>query len=580
MSTFRLQIVKLAALLCLAAAIGVGIRPTTAAASEPAGQNAMASADSVDAVPTAPVSPAATASPNIPDSDTEDDEWSSRDHRGGRHHRSHRNHDGDVFNFGNDSVLRAGEHADSVVSIFGSAISEGDAAEAVSVFGNTHATGPVSGDAVSVFGSTYVDSKVDGDAVAVFGNLELGPHAEIGGDVVTVFGKVQRDPAAIVHGGVNNVFATSFGDMQGLHGWIRHCLLYGRPLAIAPGLGWAWTVAGGFLAFYIILALMFRGAVSECVSTVETQPGRTAAAALLATLFTPVLLVLLFVTVIGIAAVPFVLAAVFCAALFGKAVMLAWLGHRIVGARRSLAAPGDGISSAMGHPALAVLVGGVLVTVLYLVPLLGFLFYKLLGIFGFGAVVYTLILHVRAHQATRTDRPRPVSPGPAPGPSPDFATPFAAAAAAGPAPSSEQAPPLSSTNSRAYMGATAALPRAGFWIRIGALFLDLLLIGFVTSLWHPFREIHLVVLATYGALMWKLRGTTVGGIVFDLQVVRLDGREVDWETSIVRALGCFLSLFVVGLGFIWIAFDKDNQAWHDKIAGTVVVRVPKSPPLL
>jgi uncharacterized RDD family membrane protein YckC len=80
--------------------------------------------------------------------------------------------------------------------------------------------------------------------------------------------------------------------------------------------------------------------------------------------------------------------------------------------------------------------------------------------------------------------------------------------------------------------------------------------------------------------MWKLRGSTVGGIIFDLQVVRLDGRALDWETAIIRALGCFLSLAVAGLGFIWIAFDGAHQAWHDKIAGTVVVRVPKGVPLV
>jgi uncharacterized RDD family membrane protein YckC len=37
---------------------------------------------------------------------------------------------------------------------------------------------------------------------------------------------------------------------------------------------------------------------------------------------------------------------------------------------------------------------------------------------------------------------------------------------------------------------------------------------------------------------------------------------------------------VVGLGFIWIAFDDGGQAWHDKIAGTVVVRVKKGVPLV
>jgi uncharacterized RDD family membrane protein YckC len=74
--------------------------------------------------------------------------------------------------------------------------------------------------------------------------------------------------------------------------------------------------------------------------------------------------------------------------------------------------------------------------------------------------------------------------------------------------------------------------------------------------------------------MWKLRGTTIGGIVCNLQVARLDGRPLDWATSIVRALGCLLSMIAAGLGFFWIAFDPEKQAWHDKIAGTVVVRAP------
>ena len=115
---------------------------------------------------------------------------------------------------------------------------------------------------------------------------------------------------------------------------------------------------------------------------------------------------------------------------------------------------------------------------------------------------------------------------------------------------------------------------------MGALLLDVLLVGFTVSLLHPFGDFHIVALAIYGAVMWKLRGTTVGGIVFDLHVVRVDGRPVDWETAIVRALGCFLSLCVVFLGFIWIALDPNNQAWHDKIAGTVVVRAKGGAPLL
>ena len=52
-------------------------------------------------------------------------------------------------------------------------------------------------------------------------------------------------------------------------------------------------------------------------------------------------------------------------------------------------------------------------------------------------------------------------------------------------------------------------------------------------------------------------------------------QEIDWVTAFVRALSCFLSLAPAGIGFLWIAFDSEKQAWHDKIAGTVVVRTRK-----
>jgi uncharacterized RDD family membrane protein YckC len=126
----------------------------------------------------------------------------------------------------------------------------------------------------------------------------------------------------------------------------------------------------------------------------------------------------------------------------------------------------------------------------------------------------------------------------------------------------------------------AALPRAGFGIRMGALLLDVVLIGILLNQLHERVNIELLALAAYGAVMWKLKASTIGGIICGLQVVRLDGRPIDWPTAIVRALGCFLSLAVVGLGFIWIAIDNDKQSWHDKIAGTVVVRAPKGASLL
>ena len=125
---------------------------------------------------------------------------------------------------------------------------------------------------------------------------------------------------------------------------------------------------------------------------------------------------------------------------------------------------------------------------------------------------------------------------------------------------------------------------------MGALLLDLVLLGMIAGLtssvfpglMHMDLGLNawLLVLAIYGAAMWKTKGTTIGGIVCGLKVVRLDDREIDWPTGIVRALSCFLSLVVGGLGFIWVIFDADCQSWHDKIAGTTVVRVPKGGSLL
>ena len=558
--------------------------------------------------------------------------WRARHDRHGRH-----GHGNELVNIGHDSNLPRGQSADSVVSIFGSSTSDGEAGNVVSIFGDTRVTGPSSDGAVAVLGNVYIDGKVDGDAVAVLGDMVLGPHAEIDGNVVAIGGTLQRDPAAIVRGNVQSIFG-SFGSVGWLRSWIHHCLLYGRPLALAPGLGWAWGLAFACLALYAALALLFREGLTRCVQTFEAQPGQSVLAALITMLLTPVLVVLLCVTVIGIAAVPFVVFGLLCVGLFGKAVMLAWLGQRVTG-RQS--------TGALSHPVVAVLIGGVLVLALYLVPVLGFLVYKLLGLLGLGAVVYTLILAARAHQAAK-EGPRgrsaaafgaapsgSVSSGPSSraGSAPSGSVSSGPSSSAGSAPSGNASSAPSSSTSSAPSGSassaassgtsstppgsaaaatgeapppgaapapdprgpspaaeaprtqapppiTASLPRAGFWIRIGALLLDAILVGFLMGVFHHGYHFELLVLATYGAVMWKLRGSTIGGIVFDLRVVRLDGREVDWETAIVRALGCFLSLAVAGLGFFWIAFDEQKQAWHDKIAGTVVVRVAKGTPLV
>jgi uncharacterized RDD family membrane protein YckC/cytoskeletal protein CcmA (bactofilin family) len=456
-----------------------------------------------------------------------------------------------VVNVWGEARLAAKDVADGVIGVFGDTHVEGEVLEAVvTVFGNSYVTGTVHDGVVTLFGNTYIDGTVKDAAVTVFGDLELGPNARVDGDVAVVAGKLKRDPGAVVSGSSEIVG----GDLPALESarlWIQKCVLYGRLLAFEPGLWWAWAIAFGFLLFYIVLALMFDRSVTRCVETLETQPGQSAVAALMTVVLTPVMFIVLAISVIGLVVIPFVGMAFFVAGLFAKAVALAALGRRIT--RFTGIAP-------LGHIAFATFVGGLIAMGLYVIPVVGIIAYKLLGIIGLGVVVYTILLSMRQRSASRASAAA------------------AASAAAGAVVSPESAPaptadPAPVTPPAAPVDVTA--PRAGFWIRMGALLIDMILIAVITSFLDSHGELWLIALAAYGALMWKIKGTTIGGLVCGLKVVRRDGADINWDTAIVRALGCFLSMVVVGLGFLWIVFDEDRQAWHDKIAGTLVVRATR-----
>jgi len=481
------------------------------------------------------------------------------------------NEDHVVINFGNDSYLGPRQQADAVISIFGASTSDGKTRESVvSLLGNTRVTGPTGQDAVAVFGNTYVNSRVGGEVVAVFGNVELGPQAEVFGGVTVVGGTLTRADSSVVHGKIDEVIMSggNADGFQWLRPWIEKCLMYGRPLAPDPNLGWVWTLAFGFLGLYILIALLFAEAVEKCAITLETRPGASLLAALLTMLAIPAAIVVLIVTLIGIALLPFAAIALFVMGLFGKVVMLAAIGRRVTGLLGS---------GPLTDVAFAVLIGGFVVMGLYMIPFLGFIIYKVLGILGTGVVVYTLILASREKRAVATAAEIPAAAVVAS--SPLIEKPAIAGDAttqAGQEPVGATVPPPATD---ATLPADRVLPRADFWIRMGALFIDAVVISVALNFVHDSDELILLALAIYGAVMWKTNGTTLGGMVCRLKVVRLDGREMSWSTAAVRALGCFLSVAPAGLGFFWIAFDKERQAWHDKIAGTIVVRVARAIPV-
>jgi uncharacterized RDD family membrane protein YckC len=424
-----------------------------------------------------------------------------------------------VVNVWGEARLAANDVADGVIAVFGDAHVEGEVMDAVvTVFGNAHVTGRVHGGVVSLFGNTYIDGPV-------------------------------QDPGAVVSGS-SEIVGGGMPALESVRLWIHKCLFYGRPLAFEAGLWWAWAIAFGFLLFYVVLALMFDRSVVRCVETLETQPGQSTVASLMTVVLVPVAFVVLAVSVIGIVVIPFVGMALFVASLFGKAVALAALGRRVT--RFTGIAP-------LGHIAFATFVGGLIALGLYVIPVVGIIAYKLLGIIGLGVVVYTILLSMRQRSANRAS-----------------AAAVAAAATSAPEATPESAPaPIATPAPAPVTTVDSTAPRAGFWIRMGALLIDMILIGVITSILDSHGELWLIALAGYGALMWKIKGTTIGGLVCGLKVVRRDGADINWDTAIVRALGCFLSMIVVGLGFLWIVFDEDRQAWHDKIAGTLVIRTTR-----
>jgi uncharacterized RDD family membrane protein YckC len=530
-----------------------------------------------------------------------------------------------------DHLVPKGSETRDAVSIMGSTTIEGEAhSDAVSVLGDTTVgpegkvngaavavlgrllvDGEVRDEAVSVLGGVTINGKVGGEVVSVLGDIHLGPKAVIGGDLVIVGGQLTKDPEAIVRGNEVNVpLLGKFGSVEWLTSWLKECLLKGRPLGFGPHLGWAWLVAFSFFAAYLLLALLFAGAIEKCVVTLETRPGSSILASVLTVLLSPVAMVLLAVTVVGALLVPFLAVGLFFAGLFGKAVMLAWIG------RRFTKFFGDG---PLGHPVFAVFIGGVVVLLLYTVWG-SFLLYKLLSWLGVGVVVYTLALAMKREKPPAAAMAAPIPPvvpvaplsavaptvsagftGTAGGVSPSILDTGAVAGivADSGAPAGAMPPPVvppvvpsvaPASGPRTPVVSASTLPRAGFFHRLAAMAIDGALIGmivgFTSGLLPRFLQINhgpsgmLLALAIYAAVMWKNKGTTIGGIVCSLKVVRLDHREIDWATAIVRAVSCFLSLFVAGLGFIWVAFDDEKQSWHDKIAGTTVVRMPKGVSLL
>jgi uncharacterized RDD family membrane protein YckC/cytoskeletal protein CcmA (bactofilin family) len=414
----------------------------------------------------------------------------------------------------------------------------------VSVAGNATINGTVRSDAVIVLGSANVNGVVNGDLVTVLGNVTLGPEARVGGDVVVVGGSVITDPHARISGQQTVVaLGAVMPNLAWLQTWVAKGVLLARPLP--PQVQWVWVIAGLFLLIYLAMTFVFPRPVGACVTALEQQPVAAFFVGILLFILLGPLIFLLFVSVAGILAVPFVLCGVIAAALFGKVAIYCYTGQQI----------GRQFRGADISLPVALLIGTLLFYLIYMVPVLGFAAWGVATLIGLGAVLLAAFRSVRSEE-----EPAAIPACAAPSIASGYQHQAELQPAPAPAPGALPPPQI------------VLMPRVGFWRRLWATALDFVLLGILVPVTGRY---FLILWAAYFIAMWTWKGTTIGGIVLSLKLVRVDGEPVNFAVALVRCLSGFFSAFALFIGFFWAGWDKEKQAWHDKIAGTAVVRVPK-----
>lgn len=85
---------------------------------------------------------------------------------------------------------------------------------------------------------------------------------------------------------------------------------------------------------------------------------------------------------------------------------------------------------------------------------------------------------------------------------------------------------------------------------------------------------HFLLPAAVTLFFWRRKGATPGKAWMGLRIVRASGLTPPSLGALIgRYLAYWLCLIPLGLGYIWVAWDKRKQGFHDKLAGTLVVRV-------
>jgi len=311
--------------------------------------------------------------------------------------------------FGEDVTVEAGEELEGDLVVFGGdvLVKEG---------------GRVDGDAAVIGGNVTVSGEVDGDLVAIGGNVELTSTAVIGGDLVAIGGRFEREEGAVVRGQV--VRSLRFGFR------FRGIAPLRPPLAIERWGDVAWRLFYRFLSALItvltltalgLLVVLFLPRQTQVVGqAILAAPLPALGVGLLTGIVALALMVLLAIT-ICLSPIAFLVGvATFAAGLFGWIAAGLLVGERVMEALNGFALEGLPLSvsrSAQARrvrepvPLVAAAIGVLLISLLAMVPCIGWLLALFLGLLGLGAVVLTRFGTI-AYPAPTPPQP-PATPQPA-----------------------------------------------------------------------------------------------------------------------------------------------------------------------
>lgn len=138
----------------------------------------------------------------------------------------------------------------------------------------------------------------------------------------------------------------------------------------------------------------------------------------------------------------------------------------------------------------------------------------------------------------------------------------------------------------------ASGPRAGFWRRFGAAFLDGILISIVASILSAilgggsagrfsatYQGIQLLLgIAYFVYFEGGATGQTLGKRALGIRVIDFGGGgSIGYGRALGRYFARWLSTLPLLLGYFWMLWDSEKQTWHDKLTTAVVVPVSAYP---